>query len=67
VYIDLLQITTSLLNNNFSTLKISKGKKYDVGMSIGIDVNKDIREKSRIQGVKPRIVLSHWFSPLQAP
>jgi hypothetical protein len=38
-----MQITTLLLTNNFSTLKISKGKKFDVGMSIGIDVDKDIR------------------------
>jgi hypothetical protein len=37
-----MQITTLLLTNNFSTLKISKGKKFDVGMSIGIDVDKDI-------------------------
>jgi hypothetical protein len=40
-----MQITTSLLTNNFSTLKISNGKKYDVGMSICIDVDKDIRGK----------------------
>lgn len=40
-----MQITTSLLTNNFSTLKISNGKKYDVGMSIGIDVDKNIKGK----------------------
>jgi hypothetical protein len=43
--IDFMQITTSLLTNNFSTLKISNGKKYDVGMSIGIDVDKNIKGK----------------------